>query len=192
MSHKIIRTDRSNKLLDALNIPRIYQKPNISSINFSVILTSWDKNKAVTPEKQQTWFATWIDKIKKKKQLHSKILIGSRPTDNSAMKIAFTLMLSAMDAGYSAKAFNLGFFQKNFESDEFIKYDFIVLYSLNTCSPDYKIDLVRDLLRKMDNSIVIVVCSSPKFGSEALSVLDYNYSYLNFHFNAYLQVDEIQ
>ena len=192
MSYKVQRDKKYSKLLSSLNVPARYQIANIDGIFFSPILASWDKNKIVTPDKQQSWMAKIMQRIKKKKPLSTKIMIHSRPTDDSAMRVAFKIMMSALDNGYSAKAYNLGFFVKNFENDSNIEYDVLVLYSINPNSSSYKIDMLRDLLRKCDKSIVIVVTTCPKFGDEAYSALDFNYTFLNYRFNGYLQIDEIE
>lgn len=192
MSYKVNKNKHSSYHLSALNIPSKFQNVNINNIYFAPILTDWDKTKIVTPEKQLKWLKKVLNSLKEKKELSTKILIHSRPTDDSALKIAFKIMLTAIDNGYSAKAYNLGYFSKNYESDANIEYDLILFYSLNSYSSDYKIDLIRDLLKKCDKSIVIVVTTCPKFGEGAMSALDFNYEYINYRFNGYLQIDEIQ
>jgi hypothetical protein len=192
MSYRIQKEKKSSKLLSALNIPSRYHNVTSDGAYFSPILASWDKTKIVTPDKQAKWAKKIITQLKNNKPISSKILVHSRPTDDSAMRTAFSIMLSALDKGYSAKAYNLGFFSKNFENNSYLEYDVLVLYSLNTYSSDYKFDLVRDILRKADKSIVIVVSTCPKFGNEARSALDFNYEFINYRFNGYLQIDEIQ
>lgn len=187
-----IKSKEGSRNLDVLNVPRRYQNPQIKNLYFSPILASWDKTKIITPDVQANWLKKVLAKIKSKKPMSSKALIVSRPTDDSALKIAFKIMISALDNGYSAKAYNLGFFTKNYENNDNLEYDFLVLYSLNPYSADWKIDLVRDLLRKADKSFIIVVGTCPKFGNEAKSSLEFNYEFLNFRFNGYLQIDEIQ
>ena len=172
-------------------MPSRYHRATIKDIYFSPILASWDKTKIITPEKQAQWATKVITQLKKQKPTNVKFLIHSRPTDDSAMRIAFTIMLNALDNGYSAKAYNLGFFSKNYENNSYLEYDVLVLYSLNLYSSDYKFDLVRDILRKADKSMVIVVSTCPKFGADGKSALEFNYEYINYRFNGYLQVDEI-
>lgn len=192
MSYRVQKEKKSSKLLSALNIPSKYHYINNGDIYFSPILASWDKTKIITPDKQEKWALKINKQLEKNKPISSKILVHSRPTDDTAMKTAFSIMLSALNKGYSAKAYNLGFFSKNFENNSYLEYDVLVLYSLNTYSSDYKFDLVRDILRKADKSIVIVVSTCPKFGNEARSALDFNYEFINYRFNGYLQIDEIQ
>lgn len=192
MSYRIRKEkDSEDRLLDSLNVPAKFHRAKIKDIYFAPILASWDKTKIITPEQQARWSTKVITQLKEKKPLSAKIMIHSRPTDDSAMKIAFTIMLTALRNGYSAKAYNLGFFSKNYENNSYLEYDVLVLYSLNVYSSDYKFDLVRDILRKADNSMVIVVTTCPKFGNDGKSALEFNYEYTNYRFNGYLQVDEI-
>lgn len=186
-----IKSKAGSKQLDFLNVPRRYQNPNIDNVYFAPILAEWDKTKNITPQIQEKWLNKVITKIKNKAPMSSKALIVSRPTDDTALRVAFKIMITALDNGYSAKAYNLGFFTKNYENNENLEYDFLILYSLNQFSSDWKIDLVRDLLRKADKSFVIVVATCPKFGNDAKSALEFNYNFINFRFNGYIQADEI-
>lgn len=187
-----IKGSSGSRQLDLLNVPKRYQNPTLKNIFFAPILASWDKTKIITPDTQAGYLKKIIEKIKSKKPVSSKIFIMSRPTDDTALRVAFKIMLTALNNGYSAKAYNLGYFTKNYESDENLEYDFLVLYSLNTFSANWKIDLIRDLLRKADKSFIIVVGTCPKYGDDANSALEFNYNYINFRFNGYLQIDEIQ
>ena len=190
MTYKVKRSKLNQ--LDILNVPRRYQNPEIKGIYFSPILASWDKTKIITNDVQAKWLKKCLDKIKQKKPTSNKVLIMSRPTDDTALRVAFKIMLTALNNGYSAKAYNLGFFTKNYETNTALEYDVLVLYSLNQYSSDWKIDLIRDLLRRADRSMIIVVGTCPKFGSDAHSALEFNYNFLNFRFNGYLQIDEIE
>lgn len=191
MSYRIQKDKKSSGFLSALNIPAKYHNASIDRIHFSPIMTSWDKYKIINAEKQHAWLSKLLKKIEKKTPLSTKVLVHGRPTDDSSMITAFYIMLYAYKQGYSVKAYNLGFFSKNYENSSNLEYDVLVLYSLNGLSSDYKFDLVRDILRKADSSMVIVVSTAPKYGDDAQSALDFNYNNINFRFNGYLQVDEI-
>lgn len=185
---KRFNDDKTSRLLSKLGLPRRYHKPNVGSVYFSPITSENDTNLIITPNKQADWLLKVRKMFKSGKPTNVKALILSRPTDDSAMKTASIIMLDALGNNYSAKAINLGYYRK--EDISALDYDVLILYSVNSISTGWKLDLVRDILKKADDSAIFVVATSPIRGSEARGCIEFNNRYLNFKFNGLLEIIE--
>jgi len=175
-----------DRQLALLGLPQRYHNPRLEC-SFSPITSAKKSKIFIQPDVQEKWVSNLIQKIRHEREIDTKALICSRPTDDSAMNLASAIMIEARKYKYATKAINLGFYKKDVDFDN---YDLLILYSMNSISNPWKIDSCRDILKAADSSSILVVCTTPAFGENGMSCVDFNYRFLNYAFNGYLEIEE--
>lgn len=176
---------KRGRILYSLGLPIRYHDPKLDDLDFNLIERENKDN--ITPKKQEIWVKKVLTSFKNREAISHSVLLHSRPTDDKAMKVAATILIRALKYGKDVKVVNLGFIKK--EEVANIKADVILLYSVTPRTSNWKLDMARDIIRQCDPAFVMLVSSSQNTGDSRLNAYEFNCEYLNFPFNAYLEMD---